>query len=80
MFSKSGETEDLIQIIKLSKKMGHTIYAITTSSQSTIAKLSDHHIELKYKHDKLFDIPDYYVSTSIFMIENILAEFLKKEN
>ncbi len=80
LFSKSGETEDLIQIIKLSKKMGHTIYAITTSSQSTIAKLSDHHIELKYKHDKLFDIPDYYVSTSIFMIENILAEFLKKEN
>ncbi len=80
LFSKSGETEDLIQVIKLSKKMGHTVYAITTSSQSTISKLADYHIELKYKHDKLFDIPDYYVATSIFMIENILAEFLKKDN
>ncbi len=79
IFSKSGETADLIQIIKLSKKMGHTIYSITTSRQSTIAQLSDYHIELEYKRNKLFDTPDYYVGTGIFVVENILAEVMKKE-
>jgi Transcriptional regulators len=79
IFSKSGETADLIQIIKLSKKMGHTIYSITTSRQSTIAQLSDYHIELEYKRNKFFDTPDYYVGTGIFVVENILAEVMKKE-
>lgn len=78
VFSKSGETADLIQIIKLSKKMGYTVYAITTSRKSSIAKLCDHHIELEYKHNKLFDTPDYYVGTGIFLVENLLAEVLNK--
>lgn len=77
IFSKSGETIDLIQIIEASKKMGHTIYAITASRKSTIAKLSDYHIELEYKRNKLFNSPDYYVGAGIFAVENILMEVLK---
>lgn len=76
-FSKSGETEDLIQISQMSKKMGHKIYAITTSCQSTLAKVADKHIQLEYKRNKLFDTPDYYVATGIFVVENILVEVLK---
>lgn len=78
VFSKSGETNDLIQIINLSKKMGYNTYAITTSRDSTIANLCDYHIELEYKHNKLFDTPDYYVGTGIFLVENLLSEVLKK--
>lgn len=75
-FSKSGETEDLLQILKISKQMGHKIYAITTNQLSSIAKMSDYHIQLEYKQNKLFDTPDYYVATGIFLVENILVEML----
>lgn len=80
VFSKSGETTDLIQIMEISKRMGHTMYAFTTSSDSTIASVADYHIELKYKHNKLFDTPDYYVGTGIFVVENVLIEILNREN
>lgn len=80
IFSKSGETEDIIQIINLSKKMGHKIYSITATQKSTIAKLSDYHIQLQFQQNKFFETPDYYVGTAIFVIENILTEVLKKES
>lgn len=80
VFSKSGETTDLVQIMEISKRMGHTLYAFTTSLDSTIARVADYHIELKYKYNKLFDTPDYYVGSCIFIVESILVEILSGDN
>ena len=44
--------EDIIQIINLSKKMGHKIYAMTATAKSTISKLSDYHIQLQFQQNK----------------------------
>ena len=53
---------------------------MTATQKSTIAKLSDYHIQLQFQQNKFFETPDYYVGTAIFVIENILTEVLKKES
>lgn len=77
-FSKTGETEDLIQICKTSKHFHHRVYTITTNKNSSLASLSDHPIILNYRANALYDVPDYYVGYAIFLIENILALLIDK--
>lgn len=75
-FSKTGETDDLIQICHASRHFTHKIYTITTNVNSTLASISDHAIVLRYPTNVLYDVPDYYVGYSIFLIEALLAKVL----
>jgi len=47
--SESGETDYTVKATHIAKNLGATIVAITSNSQSTLGKLADLNIEIKWK-------------------------------
>lgn len=68
--SKSGETDDLIQIAKRSLTYHHKITVISTSPKSTMVELAHDSFIIKSQNNQSFvDIPDFYVGRCILFFE-----------
>lgn len=77
--SKSGETDDLIQIAKRSLSYHHKITVITTSPKSTMVELAHDSFIIKSQNNQSFvDIPDFYVGRCILFFEYILSLLLRR--
>lgn len=77
--SKSGETDDLIQIAKRSLTYHHKITVISTSPKSTMVELAHDSFIIKSQNNQSFvDIPDFYVGRCILFFEYILSLLLRK--
>lgn len=77
--SKSGETDDLIQIAKRSLTYHHKITVITTSPKSTMVELAHDSFIIKSQNNQSFvDIPDFYVGRCILFFEYILSLLIRK--
>ena len=49
--SNSGETEEIVKFLPMIKKIGATLIAITGNVRSTLAKFSDHSIDVSVKRE-----------------------------
>lgn len=77
--SKSGETDDLIQIAKRSLTYHHKITVISTSPKSTMVELAHDSFIIKSQNNQSFvDIPDFYVGRCILFFEYILSLLLRR--
>ena len=72
--SESGETSDLIFIAKRCKSMNCKLYAITSQSNSNLAKTVKNHIVIKKGRGNITnEKPDYFISNTMTLMESILT-------
>lgn len=73
ILSKSGETQDLIDIATHAKNMNHRIFTITSHSESTLAKMSDHYLTVLTGGPVAYNVPDFFIGRTIILFEYILS-------
>lgn len=82
ILSKSGETQDFIDIATISKNMNHTLFVITSNVESTLAKMSNCLLTINTGSSTSYNIPDFFIGRTIILFEYILSQlviYLKNE-
>lgn len=73
ILSKSGETQDLIDIAGHARNMGHHLFTITSHEDSTLAKMSDHFLTVHTGGPVAYNVPDFFIGRTIILFEYILS-------
>ncbi|MDK2796290.1 MAG: 6-phospho-3-hexuloisomerase [Archaeoglobaceae archaeon] len=81
--SGSGETGYVVAIARKSKELGAKVIAVTSSQNSTLAKLSDMVIQLKIKFGKEFSniapLGTLFELTSMVFFDSLIAEIMERK-
>ncbi len=81
IFSKSGETDEILELIPSLKSIGVTVVGITFSENSSLKKKSDHHIYLKMEEEiSLYKMAPTTSTTIMMVFGDALAVILEKLN
>lgn len=64
ILSKSGETQDLVDIAVHAKNMNHRLFTITSHGESTLAKMSDHYLTIHTGGPVAYNVPDFSFSSA----------------
>lgn len=76
ILSKSGETQDLIDIAVHAKNMKHKLFTITSHGESTLAKMSDHFLTIHTGGPVAYNVPDFFIGRTIILFEYILSKLV----
>ena len=80
-FSYSGETQEVINLIPAIKRMGNKISSVTSSSSSSLAKVSDLHLEVKVTKEACpFNLAPTTTATATLAFGDALAICLMQAN
>lgn len=73
ILSKSGETQDLIDIAIHARNMKHRLFTITSHEESTLAKMSDNFLTVHTGGSVAYNVPDFFIGRTIILFEYILS-------
>ncbi len=73
ILSKSGETQDLVDIACHARNLGHSLFTITSHEDSTLAKMSDHVLTVHTGGPVAYNVPDFFIGRTIILFEYILS-------